>query len=128
MLYNKIMSGEMQSPDEQDAKMILEFGDEQVEANRENTMAYTFYGHLALFNHVFVVTERDEETQRARGRYIFKTTAGFEKIFRFCIENRFPAQINFPNVPECDVEAYENAVCKDIRELESFPDEWEKEQ
>lgn len=105
--------------DENEPRANLNFGGEEIEANRGNTRLYTFIGHAAL-NHVFVRLNGD------RGAYIFNFVEGYDTLARYMIENNYPAYINQTEAPQVDIDAYDRAIAKMAEDADYIPEEWEK--
>lgn len=108
---------------EEEPALNIKLDGQEFEINRRNTMLYTFIGELAIYDHIFITT--CEEEGRQTGTYIFKPNKGYMDLATFMMEKAFPAQLNMPRVADCDVQAFENHYLRDVRGLESFPEEWE---
>lgn len=104
---------------ESDPQLELRIRGEQFFATRENTTLFTFFGSLAMFNHVFLeLGEQDEHT--ALGAYVFCDHPAYEQIGNFVAEHNFPMVLNRNEVPPCDEDAWTNA-----HPIEDFvPEEW----
>lgn len=102
--------------------MNLNVYGERVEARRDNTTLYTFLGHLACYNHVFVVTDSEEPS----GFYIFGDQPVFKEMAEYMFETDYPMHLNMPEVAECDVDAWNRHVhdmCGDIED--TIPEDWD---
>lgn len=104
-----------------DPILELTIGGEQFEMNRRNAFLFTFIGNLAVHDHVFVLTHPEEST----GSFIFRHNEAFESLAKYMVENLFTAHINMQAVAQCDMDAWENSVFNDLKNTDSFPDDWE---
>ena len=97
----------------------------EIEARRDNTTLFTFLGKLALYDHVFIHTG-DTEDDVAKGMYIFNQNEVYDQMSEYMWENDYPMHINLPEVAQCDLDAFDNMVHKDVeQDLESgIPEEW----
>lgn len=109
---------------ERDAFIPLDMNGERFHAHRGNTTLFTFFGEVAMFNHVFLQTGETEET--AEGAYIFCDHPAYGPIAQFASEQDFPMVLNRLEVPQCDQDAWDNSHLGDIRGQDSFPDEWDE--
>lgn len=98
----------------------LNMNGERIIATRHNTAMFTFLGDLAIYDHVFVLT--NEETNS--GAYLFKNQEIWQDLAGFCIEHQYPMHLNMEEVAECDQKAFEATMFTDVRSADSFPAEW----
>lgn len=110
---------------EQDPGLPLEFNQEPFEATRHNTTIFTYFGQLAMYNHVFVQTRAEEQSMI--GAYVFCDHPAFQYITSHAMEYDWPMVLNRNEVPECDMTAWDNAHLGDLRGTDSFPDEWQED-
>lgn len=90
-----------------------------VEGTRYNTSLWSFLGKAALYNHVYVAASDEFAI------YIFQTMPDFAKAARFALDNDLPIHMHIPEPSEEDVEAYENYIQSNLKDLNSFPPkEW----
>ena len=101
----------------------ITIGSEPFEMRRDNTSLFTHLGELAMYDHVFFV--RNEEEDGFRGTYLFRQAQGFKEIVEFMAEHEYPAHLNMLEVSDSDRQAWENFMYKDLRSLDSLPDEWD---
>ncbi len=99
---------------------------ELIESNRQNTCAYTFFGELAIHDHVFIANEIVDE-RTAMGTYIFKDNPLFKKLACFIIDNHFPMILNQTNVPELDEYVWREHFLGDFENTNTVPEEWSRE-
>lgn len=104
-----------------DPTMCLEIGGKDFEANRRNTFLYTFLGELAVYDHIFMLTEPD----RPAGSFIFKAVfpVEYNDIGAFMVEHHFIAHMNAQEVCEGDQDAFNRATMGDLAS-DSFPEDW----
>lgn len=99
---------------------------ETLAATPENTILFTHLGRLAMYDHVFVTTTQEQET--SRGIYVFaefmrQTFTGMQE---FMLENGYPAFVNKREVPDCDLDAFEQILEKHSAEMpDTFPEDWQ---
>ena len=110
--------------DEEDAYYEARINGELTECNRYNTTAYTFLGELAVHDHVFIEKGQIDEST-LEGAYVFKDNELFKKLAAFILEHHFPMILNQTEVPELDLMVWEEYFLSDLRDSESFPQEWE---
>ncbi len=113
------------SDEEASPNLDIKLDGQDFEMRRDNGMLYTFLGDLACYNHVFLTTGENEQGHQS-GTYIFRATPGFNDLMKFMLKNNYPAQLNMPRVPECDQQAFDRCYFRDVRELESYPENWEQ--
>lgn len=95
-------------------KISYEDGSELL-SDHTNTTLYTFLGQTAVgdstfenpsANHVFVRTGFNKDNQPS-GIYFFERFHSvYKDIAEFAIKHSFPAILNQPRVPECDLACY----------------------
>lgn len=95
---------------------------ETVEARRENTTLYTHLGQLALYNHVFVVT--DEEAPA--GFYIWAAFHNnFDQIAQYMFENDYPMHLNMQGLSQLDLDAFDRHVTMTCADVDNgVPENW----
>lgn len=108
---------------EGEPRINLNVNEDTVEARRDNTTLYTFLGALALYNHIFVVT--DEESQTSPGFYIFADQPVFQEMAKYMFDTDYPMHLNMQEVAECDLNAYDRHVEQMCQDVESgVPEDW----
>lgn len=106
---------------ENDPRLKLTMNGQEFECSRENTSMFTFIGHLAMYDHIFVLM--DEETNS--GAYLFKENQkAWQEMAGYLIEYQFPMHLNMTEVGQCDVDAFERTMFDDLRSTDTFPEEW----
>jgi hypothetical protein len=90
--------------------------------HRWNTSQFTFLGDLAVYNHVFIVTEEDDE--QASGWYMFNTADAYEEVIDFIRENDLPQHHNLTQCSEMDISAWYTHYMGKSLIADSFPEEW----
>lgn len=109
-----------------DDSLELNVMGESFRANRFNTTLFTFFGELALYNHVFLeMSQQDEET--VTGAYVFCDNNVYEALARHIVSNDFPMVLNRTDVPACDQDAWARSHIDDLSGSDSFPEEWTQE-
>lgn len=93
---------------------------EKLLATRDNTSLFTFVGELACFDHVFIVTDEENNV----GGYLFRNQEIFPQLAGFLFENMYPMHLNLPEVAECDQRAFDATMYGDIRSTDTFPETW----
>lgn len=108
---------------EDEPNMKMEYPDgREVLSTRDNTSIFRFMGALALYDHIFVVTDPEKN----QGTYIFRSHPSYEQMADYMMDNDFVAHINLRSVAECDVEAFDKMVARDVAEVEEgVPEGWE---
>lgn len=109
---------------ENEPSFIAQFeGGQEIEATRDNTTLFTHIGRLALYDHVFIVLDEEEN----RGSYIFQINPAFEGIADFMIANEYPMHLNLREVADCDLEAYDGMIKGMVGDIDTLPPEWTNE-
>lgn len=99
----------------------VNFGEHEFEATPDNTTLFRFVGKLALYNHVFMLTKPEEST----GAYLFNQHPYYAEFEEYMIANKYPLHDNLRDVAQCDLDAFENMVNRDIEEIPDFlPEDW----
>lgn len=111
----------------------LEMNGGEVLMTPDNGYLFTFVGKTALsdgtildssaLNHVFVRYNTAEDG-REIGSYIFSHNQAFQALADYMQENGFTAHVNLREVAECDLDAYENSLANEARDLDFLPDDW----
>lgn len=127
-----------------DKAMELRFNGESYIAHRENTYLFTFFGRLAMYDHVYLVPEQREDV--IVGGYIWNDHKTYQALVDFIRTYHFPQRLNSNEVADCDIDAYKKAhpsglwvpdnrvdlptgSYSDLEDLyftDSFPEEWDE--
>lgn len=106
---------------EDDARLKLTMNGQEIECNRENTAMFTFLGNLAIYDHIFVLMDEENNS----GAYLFKENQQqWQEMAGFIIEYQFPMHLNMTEVAECDRNAFDATMFHDLAGMPSFPQEW----
>lgn len=106
---------------ESEPQLNLNVNGEAIEARRDNTTLYTFLGHMAIYNHVFIVTDEEQPS----GFYLFNDHPVYPEMADFLARNDYPMHLNMSEVAECDTNAYDrhiDSLCHDIGD--TIPESW----
>ena len=90
-------------------------------ATPDNTALFRFAGQLAMYDHVFMLTDEEKEL----GTYIFNQNDAYEQMEDYIIEYDFPIHDNMRSVAECDQRAFEKFVQSQMTDIADFPPEWD---
>lgn len=114
-----------------DAHIILAYSDGvERRLDRFNSALYTFIGKTALGednsarDHVYHRFENDGERQ---GTYIFRNSDAFATIAQYMMENEFTLHLNMTEVAECDENAYQMMIDKEVKNQQvpdEIPEDW----
>lgn len=128
---------------EEDRGLELKFNGEVYLATRRNTLLFTFFGKLAMYNHVYMIPEQGEEGPL--GGYIWSDYESYPTILKFIQDYDLPQRLNSNEVASEDIIAFNNshpnglllpeekelelpkAEYDDVEDLyfnDSFPEEW----
>lgn len=130
--------------DENDIGLEMKFNGERYIATRHNTVLFTFFGSLAMYDHVFMVPEQGETGPL--GGYIWNEHSVYESLVQFIQEYKFMQRLNSTDIAQCDLDAWNQAHpsglylpdtdarlprpdYSDVEDLyfnDSFPEEWGK--
>lgn len=124
--------------------MEIKFNGELYLAGRDNTLLFTHFGKLAMYDHVFLIPQEGEDGDV--GGYIWNDHQAYQPVVDFIQTYNFPQRLNLTNVAECDVAAHKEAhpsglwvpdnsiklpkgTYTDLEDLyftDSFPEEWDE--
>lgn len=105
---------------EEEQKLILNFGEEQLELTPDNASLFSHIGELAMFDHVFVETSEDT------GLYIFGHVESFTVIAQHLVNNKYPIHMNIQEVADCDRAAFIRSVDDTQIDVPDFiPEDWQ---
>lgn len=107
---------------EQPEILRLNIGGEELEFGRENVSLFTFLGHLAAYDHVFLVKENEEGEDECL--YIFQTHEGYTEVKDFVVRNNYPQHMHLTEVSPTDTRVFDMYHYYDIKSEASFPEEW----
>lgn len=83
-------------------------GGEPFEMTRDNGTLFTFFGHLATRNHVFLMMNETDDVMR--GMYIFAHHASYAALASFMVDHDYPMRLNGRAVPGCDENAFQQSL------------------
>jgi len=104
---------------EEEPVIRVSFGESEFEATPDNTTLFRFVGKLALYNHVFMLTDPEEST----GAYLFNQHPYYAEFEEYMITNKYPLHDNLRDVAQCDLDAFENMVKENLKDIEDYPPE-----
>lgn len=93
-------------------RVVVLFGTDRVELNRQNSSLYTYVGELSMYDHVFV----DNQEDRPNFAYLFKvimdqTNPGmFSMVSGFMISQKHPLYLNMDHVSNFDKNVFDRVV------------------
>lgn len=109
-----------------DAHLILQTTDGERIMHRENSAMYTFLGHLAMYDHIFVVNEEESDEDTSLGMYIFQHNPIFTTLAHYMVKESFPMHLNMNEVAECDSDAFDRSIHQEAENDGDFlPPDWE---
>jgi len=111
----------MENSQNQEPSIKLNIGQEVFEATRDNTTLFQFFGRLAIYNHVFLVFNEEENS----GAYIFSDSPVYPEMEEFIVAHEFPQHLGMRAVAQCDVDAWERHTFSDLNASEGVPEGWE---
>lgn len=107
--------------DEQEPTIRLTMNGMEVDCTRENTSMFTFLGNLAMYDHIFVCLDEENNS----GAYLFKENQqAWQEMAGYLIEYQFPMHLNMTEVAECDMNAFDRTMFDDLRHTDTFPEDW----
>lgn len=93
---------------------------EPFEVNRFNTSLFTFLGHNAIKNHVFIVIEEHEsDTDVTRIWEEFMEPA-YIALENHIIAHDYPQHLNLTQVSQIDEDAFEQAISAQFNDLSDY--------
>ncbi len=104
---------------EEEPIIEVNFGETRFEATPENTYLFRFFGKLALYNHIFMLTRPEENN----GAYLFNQHPAYAKFEQYMVENHYPIHDNLREVAQCDLDAFEGMIADDLRDMSDYPPE-----
>lgn len=109
------------NPDDEPEIHFIQADDNEILGTRFNTTLYTFLGHLAIMNHIFLEIERDGN--RMKGARMWSNHPNYHRLKDYMVENQYPAEINQIIVRPEDVEAYDEHVKEITIDTDMIDDE-----
>ena len=103
----------------------VNIGDNEFIVTPENTSLFTFMGEAALYDHVFMKRERNEQNQ-VIGNFVFangKQPHIYEYLMNFIIAEDYPIHMNIREAAECDIAAFEREMFEGFED--GIPDNWD---
>lgn len=111
----------MKTPENEPGLQITMNGQEFV-ATRDNTTLFQFFGHLAVYDHVFIQTGMEDSTPT--GAYLFRNQEVWHDLVDFIVTNEYPQHVCLREVAQCDVDAFDRTMYTDVRQQDTFPQDW----
>lgn len=105
---------------EDDGHLLLHTPAGEIRLDRYNSALFTHIGKLAMYDHVFVQKDMDDETMF--GSYLFRHNPSFGHIASWMVENDLPMHLNFTEVAETDMDAFNQSIAHEAEE--PIPDGW----
>ena len=90
---------------EQEPKINLRVGSREFELRRSNAEIFHYMAKLAVWNHLFILDNEDDEIKR--GTFVPQISIGeeaFTEIMVMMLKNEYPARLNQREVAPGDVE------------------------
>lgn len=94
---------------------------EKFEATPYNTALFKFVGSLAMYDHVFLSTDPENNS----GTYVFNQNPMYKELEDHMFALEFPVHANIRFVPNCDLYAFEQMVkLYTDRMPNTIPEDW----
>jgi hypothetical protein len=93
----------------------IKFEDAEIDATAENTALYTHLGASAMMNHVWI--KLDENRGARIWEQIPPDNPFYEQLAPIVAESGAELHINLRKASQCDTDAFEKALFKDIDKL-----------
>lgn len=114
--------------EEKFGRMEININGENYEATPHNAILYRFIGHLAIYDHVFITKNEDNE-ELASGAYAFLKSIepdGKSQIQQFMVDNGYSCYLNLREISELDINAFDDVYVKPaLNDIDRIPDEWQ---
>ena len=110
---------------EKEPQINLDLGSQQFELRRDNSELFHYMGKLAVWNHVFV--ESTKEDGKRTGTFIPSGFIGeevFNGIALAMVKLEYPSHLNQREVAEGDVEIITGILSRDIKDIDTERPEW----
>ena len=95
------------------------------EIGPHNMSLFTFIGENALYNHVFLEFPVEDGQEETPVCYFFSNARDFENLRDIITHYNWPQHLNLTETAQCDLEAFEHSQYRDLRALDSLPEDWE---
>lgn len=116
---------ESNEPELDEPAMYLTFCGEEYEVTRDDAALFMYMGKLALYNHIFIALEVDEDDEDAPAEaYIFSMNEQYEAVRDFMMDNDYPMHANLRYVADCDLDAYDEMIKRAVKDIDTVPEEW----
>jgi len=109
---------------ELEPKITLQVGSQEFELRRSNAEIFHYMGSLAVWNHLFILDNEDDEIQR--GTFVPQLRIGeeaFTEIMVAMLKNEYPARLNQRHVAPGDVEIL-TKMARGGEIPDEVPEEW----
>ena len=106
---------------EDEPRLPIHIGEVGIEATRLNSKVYTFLGRLAVYDHIFIISEIDG---KAYGTHIWKHFPVYQAMLKFMTDNNYPAELNSIQVEACDYQEYVRTHTGDLDNIEKAIAGW----
>lgn len=108
--------------EDDEAYFAFDHNGDRIEADRYNTLTYTYLGELACFNHVDV--DLDPDDPHGEMLRIFRGTPNYNEMIAFIIKYKFMALINLVDVADDVVQSWHDFWCADLDREKGVPKGW----
>ena len=100
----------------------IDLGDETIDLNNDNTQVYTHLGYLAVYNHVFVLIDKEKHV----GCFIWAQqppdNPNYTKVAQAALDHDCQAYLNMKEATDGDIAQFEKSASSDLDG--GIPDDW----
>lgn len=96
----------------------MRFNGEEYLATRHNTLLFTHFGELAMYNHVYMIPEQGESA--VLGGYIWSDHKLYLPVVEFIQTHNFPQRLNSNDVAQEDIDAFKHSHPTGLQTTDSF--------
>ena len=106
---------------EQLPEMKITFsGNEEFLATPENTILYNYVAIHSLYDHIFMIRER--QANKLIGSYVRPFEEDYDKMRDYMIEADYPLHLNIREVSDNDIANYDKSIAEMTGDIETIPD------
>lgn len=104
-------------------------GDDKVECTPRTTTLYRHLAHHAMYDHVFIDDDEQEDEARTTGRILFLrpalTEEKIDEVTNFMMNTGFETHLNIRKPAKTDTEAFETMIQQRIEQIPDTLEGWE---
>jgi hypothetical protein len=90
---------------------------------RNNGALFTYFGRLAVHNHVFLILDWEDNL----AQHVWVENPLYAKLAKFIIENNYVQHLNMAEVSKSDLAQHHADLLQDLKNTKTVPKDWLRE-